>query len=463
MQQEITKNQTIEKYLNKTEFNGIKIGSLIAQSFALNFINKGLHQNLIVNLLVLLKYIITLWNNKKTEQYHADFLFTKLDNRFHFNELMDPLISHYRNNSIVLYDNNSFDHNKFNIHDINDKTILFTQTISNTKKDSLKILRVIFSVSYLLLRNKKKLKLTYHEVLYYINNLLIQLRRTSFWNHYFTIAEYKPLCVVTEFDRFLTATPLILAARKHNIQTITLIHGVLEDYSFTPFLADYIFCWGEGQKSQLISKGVDPKRIFITGNPMFKDHRSNKYSEESTKNLCLCLAISPGFDNSSLIEPFASALNSVENVHGILKLHPSLKKEDFKWIEALSSKIEILTSKDILNSDMFQKIDLLIIHDSGIANEALDAGVPVTVLMSNSSQQLNNFQIELIKLAGCRLVTNEQDLANNFIELASNPIQFRLNAEKMGEKYLKMLYDTAGKDSVKAMISQIDKISEQRY
>lgn len=461
MQHEIKKNKAIEKYLNKVKFNDIKIGSLIAQYYALNLISRQHARPIIVNLLILTKYILTLWNIQKAKQLNADFLFTKLDNRFHFNALMDPLISHYRNNSIILCDENSFDKNKFSIHDIRKNIILFNETNSNSSKDSVKILKAILFASYLLLKNKKRLHLTFQEVIYFITNLLVQLRRVSFWDHSFTEADQKLSCVVTEYDRFSEVAPLVLAARKHKIKTITLIHGVLEDYSFTPFLAEYIFCWGEGQKSWLISKGIDPKRIFITGNPMFADKKLEINSDNhKNKELCICLAISPGFDNHTLIEPFVSALNLIKNARGILKLHPSLKKDYFKWVEATSSKIEVLASSDITNSDIFQNIDLLIINDSGIANEALAAGVPVTVLIPKDNEQINTFQTELIQLAGCKLATNESELVTIFSEIAAHPILFKSNALKMGEKYLKLLYNTTGKDSVNEMISQIDKISQ---
>jgi len=459
--QEIIHYKVLERYLNKVKLNGIRIGSLIAQYYALNYISKEHSKSIFTNMLVFLKYCFTLLNNKETKPHKADFIFTKLNNRFHFNALLDPLINHYNNKSVILCDENSFGKNEFEIQNIKKKSITFTQTNSNSNKDARKILIAVFTVTNLLFRNRKRLHLTFHEIIYFVNNLLIQLRRTSFWDHYFTAAQTNPLAVVTEFDRCAESTPLILAAKKHKIQTVTLIHGVLEDYSFTPFLADHIFCWGKSQKSQLISIGIDPKRIFITGNPMFADKKQENNLENHIHNdLCICLAISPGFDNRSLIEPFASALNLAENVRGILKLHPSLKKDDFKWVELISSKIEILTSQEIQNSDLFIELDLIIINDSGVANEALAAGVPVTVMIPNTNPQLNTFQNELIQIAGCQLVTCELALVRLFSDIAANPIQFKSNATKKSEKYLKMLYDTTGKDSVNAMISQIDKISQ---
>jgi len=458
--QEIIHYKVLERYLNKVKLNGIGIGSLIAQYYALNYISKEHSKSIFTNMLVFLKYCFTLLNNKETKPHKADFIFTKLNNRFHFNALMDPLINHYNNKSVILCDENSFGKNEFEIQNIQKNTITFTQTNSNSNKDARKILIAIFTVTNLLFKNRKRLHLTFHEIIYFVNNLLIQLRRTSFWDHYFNATQTNPFAVVTEFDRCAESTPLILAAKKHKIQTVTLIHGVLEDYSFTPFLSDNIFCWGADQKKQLIAIGIDPKRISITGNPMFNyAFRDNSSIDYNLKSLNICLAISPGFDNRLIIEPFLSSLNRNENAKGIIKLHPSLMKEDFQWVKAISSKIDIMSSKDIKNSDLFKKIDLLIINDSGIANESLVVGVPVAVFIPESIPQLNQFQNKLVTIAKCRLLNMEDDLNALLNEIWINPLEFRKNSAINCSNYLKDLYESAGNESVLSMISEIDRIS----
>ncbi len=189
MQRKDIKHLLIERYLNKVKFNGIRIGSLIAYYYALNFMNKQHARPVFTNLLVLLKYVLTLWNNKKAEPFRADFIFTKITNRFHFNALMDPLIVHYYNKSVIVCDDGSFDKNKFDIQDIQKRAIGFEQTNSNHSKDAGKILRTVFTAFYLLIKNRKRLRLSFPEVVYFGNNLFFQLRRTSFWDHYFNVAE----------------------------------------------------------------------------------------------------------------------------------------------------------------------------------------------------------------------------------------------------------------------------------
>ena len=57
------------------------------------------------------------------------------------------------------------------------------------------------------------------------------------------------------------------------------------------------------------------------------------------------------------------------------------------------------------------------------------------------------------------MATNEMELSNVFREITDDPIRFKFDALEKGKRYLKLLYDTTGNDSINAMISQIDKIS----
>ena len=462
MQQENKKHKLLERYLNRVKFNDISVGGLIAQYYALNYMSDRYARPIFINFLIFIKYSLTLWNRNKIKPYETDFIFTKQNDRFHFNALIGPLIVHYSNNSTLVSNKDYFDNDQLDIQEIQKRAISFKQTYSNYSKDASKILSTVFSVFYLMLKNRKRLKLSFAEVVYFGGSLLVQIRKASFWDHYFFIMENKPLCLVTEHDRSNKSAPLVLAAKKHKIQTITLIHGVLEDYSFTPFLADYIFCWGESQKSQLIAKCVDPQRIFITGNPIF-DHKLQKIScnKIPNKDINICLGISPGFNNRLLIDPLVIALEYFNNVRGILKLHPSFSKEEFKWVETVSSKIKVLTTQDISNRELFENIDLMIINDSGIANEALAAEVPVAVFVPNEIPLLNNFQKELIFQAGCRLVEDEVGLRNIFKDILDNQLSFRNNSVQKSKGYLKYLYNSTGEESVKTMIFEIDLLSKK--
>jgi hypothetical protein len=460
--QDIIKYKRLERFLNKIEFKKIKVGSLLAQALELNYYNET-KLSYIKYLLVFLKYSLTLPFSKTLKHKESAFLFTKLDNRFHFNELMDSLILHYLSKSTIICNNQSFDPKLSEVYPVYSRAISPGKTLLNSRRDSWGIFITTVMVLLALIKYKKRLLISSNEIFCYVNNALFQLRKSSYWNDYFKKCVIKPKCIITEFARNSTASPMVLNAKKYDIFTITLTHGVVLEYGIVPILADHIFCWGQAQKRQLINLGISPDRISVTGNPMIKN-----FNKSPGKNLLsmditiVCLAISPEADqiNKSLIENFILAIQQLENVNGIIKLHPSLEKVKYKWVNLLSSKITIYESTEIANQELFKVIDLLIVHFSGIVNEAFAAGTPVVILEPSGSSNLDFFQKELNQNAGCAVAVNSTDLVEIFTEYKANPELFRMRSIQKREHYLMDMFEMTGEESVRAMISEIDKLSE---
>ncbi len=454
MDNNIIKYRKLEKYLNTLEFRKIRIGSLLAQTFELNYYNPC--NKSMKNLIRIFKYIFYLFFPKDSNPIESNYIFTKLISRFHFNELMDPLIIHYLEHSTILCNENSFDAVLLKKYPIDQRVIRFSQTINNTRNDIPEILSIFLKSSRLLLKNKDRLKLSKEELIFFLAQLLIQLRSVSFWHNYFSKSITKPKCIITEFDRNSVSSALVLSARNYNITTITLTHGVICDYGFTPLLADFIFCWGKFQQNQLIDQGVSSKRILITGNPMIKLFKQNN---TSTSELIVCFAISPEILNRSMIGIFISAIEKFQQITGMIKLHPTLHKKDYSWINELSPKVILKDYTEISNSELFMKIDLLLIHQSGIANEALASGIPVVVIEPGGVDSVSELQEELINSAGCRVAYNGEGLASVFSDFVADPELFKIRVKTKSRRYLESLFETTGEESIQAMIAGINRLT----
>jgi hypothetical protein len=449
---EVLKFRKLERYLNKLEFNQIKIGSLLSQAFEIAYYNNV--KESLKNYFRIIKFLLSLYFIEDVKPLNSKYIFTKLINRNHFNELMDPLIIHYLNQSTIICNENSFDHVLKNIIPKDQLMIHFQQTHHNRRKDITKIISVFFLISRLLTKNRKRLHVSRNEILFFLSQLIIQLKSVSYWDYYFSKCDQKPSGVITEFDRNHISSALISCARKHKIKTVTLTHGVICDYGFTPVLADYIFCWGNFQRKQLIEQGISSERIFITGNPLIKNFQKSKINSDGEYKIGF--AISPESGNSKMIVSFISIIEKYKVIEGIIKLHPSLRKSDFQWIANLTSKVTVISSDEITNTIFFDKIDLLIIHQSGIANEALSSGIPVVIYAPEGFYSA--FQYELINAAKCKAATNEKELTmiiNNFL---SNPNGFKTQSLELTSIYLKNLFETIDEKSVQSMIDGINKL-----
>lgn len=461
MEQSISKHKKIELLLNKIKFKGIKVGSLLAEVFIINSYHPY-DIKFFKMILILIKYTLTMFLSKNLSIINSTFIFTKLSNKFHYNMLMDNLLLHYSERSVIIYDENTFDL-KFNyFHSTYIRSMHASNTLNNSRADILKILTFSIKVMWILIKYRTRLEVTKNEIVFFVVKLLIQLRRVSFWDHYFITSLSKPKCIVTEHDRSTLSSSLILTAKKYHVFTITLTHGVITAFCNTPVLADQVFCWGKSQKDLLISFGIEAHRISKTGNPMFKVVKQKNYSELSRSNsFIFCLAIGPESEmlNKLIIDKFVLSIEKFDQVKGIIKLHPSLNKESYIWVNDLSTKLTILDSVEIVNSELFEKIDILLVHSSGIANEALVAGIPVVIILPTNSSMLNEVQFELTQQAGCQLAKDENELIDIFEKIISDPIKYKIDAKKRCKEYLKNLLETTGEESVKAMIAEIDRLT----
>jgi len=466
--QDIKKHKLIEAYLNQVMFKGIRSGKLLAGHLESNSLHKY-ELSFVCNLKHLIKLaenIFGMFKIREVKSLNSEYILTKLNNNFHFNALMNPIVFHYLKNSAVICDESSFDSEIKITHPILNHSIKVIQTFSNSRKDIGKILKTSFIIFWILFKRRKRLKLSNCEIIIFVNGLILQLRSVSFWHVYFENSVIMPKCIITELDRTTLPSPLILTARKFNVFSITLTHGVISEYGFTPLFADHIFCWGKFQMSQLISLGIEPNRISITGNPMFKDFcpKIGIGNRSTTGKIKVCLAISPegAKINHLLLDIFIAALEQSTQINGIVKLHPNLKRKSVEWILSVSPNIKIFESSDITNCELFNSIDFLIIRYSGIANEALAAGVPTSILNPKIISGLNILQVELIRNAGCDLATNTKELIEIFKKMSSAPDLYKKNSMAKCSNYLMNLYEFKGEDSVSAMISEIDRLTNDK-
>ena len=195
--------------------------------------------------------------------------------------------------------------------------------------------------------------------------------------------------VIVDFDRTFPIAPLILAAKARNIKTITLVHGSLSSYGYTPILADEIWCWGRFQKEQLLDLNVCNSAIKIVGNPaIFKINKSYDFKNDNAtkyfKNQNLfTLGIVLTRKNSEYLKFILEVRDKLNDspINFLIKKHPFI---DIK--EELSIEKEIALNLKIFNNDLndnycfYHNCDLLITSGSSMTFEAIINDTPVCLI-----------------------------------------------------------------------------------
>lgn len=243
------------------------------------------------------------------------------------------------------------------------KTMLKSKYIFNVIKDlnSKRKWRLFMQLSIMITR-------------YYVSELFIKV--------------VKPKVVIVDYDRGVFA-PLVMAARKTSVKTITLQHGAINPpYGYTPLLADEIWVWGKGWGSILQDLTVNKYRIRITGTPII-----DKLMPYEGDNRLRRIGVGPNpvsdDENERVWMPIIEKLLK-KGFEVIVKLHPAQKKDSYigKMFTDLCSTFE---AKEITNEKFFHSIDLLFVSTSGLGYESVCAGVPVMVVPSSVNSTANDW------------------------------------------------------------------------
>ena len=220
--------------------------------------------------------------------------------------------------------------------------------------------------------------------MFLMDNLKLDLRLQIFsyscWLKFLNVL--MPPFVIVESDRNNLSSPVVMASKKLNIPSFSLMHGnVHNDFGYVPILADQLLVWGKFQKDLLIKAGANNDQIKVVGAPQFSDDILIK-KEDVLKKLCIgkhkkiIVLITSNYSEIStrikLVEIFARALKvlSKDNWHGIIKMHPRDELEIYRTYSN-TKYLSFLSSEQISKEASFAIADYFCFFSSAMAFETL--------------------------------------------------------------------------------------------
>ena len=455
MNDKYLKNIRLERYINQIKFLGIPMGGTLSDQFQLGDIH-GIQsmRNTAKDLLVeLLRVLLSIFR-RKSLILNTKVIATWIANKHHYNNMMIPLVEHFNQDLTVIYNPEIKNVNEL----YNANFITIKETFITPLKYIPSLTIFISAILIAFITRRKRLSLNNRELFYYSLRLFHQGRIIAFYDHQFKNQKYQVRLVVTEYDRNSIASPLVLTAKKHGIKTVTLVHGVIEATGFTPLLADYIFCFGEIQKNQLLEQHVPTRKIRVTGTsiiPTFKELERKRKRKDPV--LRVCLGISPINQEhlNNMINTVVTIVSDTKSVELIIKLHPSQKKENFIHLEKQHKNIKVLSSKEIDNMDLFVKIDLLIINFSGLGVEAMYQKVPV-ILMKTHKEETGMVAL-IVKWSSLPVFETRGELNSILSEIMTDRSYLTDLSEK-GKNFSGKYYHATGVKASQNIIQELNKV-----
>lgn len=386
----------LEDELNTFRFAGMPIGGLLAANF--NALHNGTYKPAWSPKMILLsKIFLNTLRYLKLPATKAGILYYKSGSNNHHNKLFSVVESHFDRASYFVY--NASGSRRIGIAPGRG---WFMAAAFFMLKHRGGILRLFGESGF----NNELSKSLYAD-------LWIQLNRLMTWEKFFKESPSIHL-LVGDYDRGNESAAVYLVAKKLGLKNIVLQHGVINPpYGYFPLIADKVFVWGEIQQQQYMKMHTDEKRIVVTGTPIvermeiLKEKRADLEKEygltPGKKNVVLGINPIKFEYNEELIRVFAETLHQLnkEDYDFYIKLHPSQKEEQYNFIQQIPGLS--FWKKEIHHRDFFVVCDVLITHNSGIANEAIFYEVPVGILdvlsiSAGNGKELNTYlSIPLLK------------------------------------------------------------------
>jgi len=419
--------KNIEEELNTIKYRDIGIGSLLALEFF--FLYKGTYKKKrFRDYMVFIKIVLRAFFIKIPTYPNKTILYYKSGDKNHHNQIFKTF-SELKKDIIVTGSS---------------KDAIISSTVFR-----INVKLLLFYLKWILLNYKKFKKvlsrngiLVSQKSLFF--DLIIQILRVNFWDSFFYNNEIKIL--IGDYDRLNISSPIYLTANKHLITTVVIQHGVINPpYGYTPLLANYVFVWGEMQKKQYRTLGVAEERIKVTGSPIISEVKKRK-KEKFNVNKNIVLAVNPILEQyvKKQIQDF-SELSSVSEYKLFIKIHPSQSINKInRFVQ--NNRVKILP-KDIKFNKFVDICDVLITHNSGLANECILNDIPVIIL--DNLPILAGNGAELNSLCNVPLVNDVQGLIKvleilNTVVIKKQDLYFKTGAnakQEIAKEFFK-LYNT---------------------
>ena len=277
------------------------------------------------------------------------------------------------------------------------------------------------------------------------------------------LEDVQPTAVLADSEHNHPWACLILAARQMKIPTLQMIHcAIYTSYIFYPLLSDVALCWGEQQREQMISFGVEPERLQITGcQRLTRKIAADGSTVRARLGLpqdvsVVMLATNPiaRLQWRKQVFAFGDAFSGCDDLVAVARLHPSERRSMYSEEIAQYRNVRFFESSEWTVEESFSVCDVVVSHNSGLGNDALVMGRPVVVL-DVLGEPMSNGQV-LADKAGCPVVKTSDDLRQTVTRMLRDP-DYRQSLHEQAEKYVSWFCSAYGQEAARNVANELSR------
>lgn len=164
------------------------------------------------------------------------------------------------------------------------------------------------------------------------------------------------------------------------IRTYSFQHGmyylfvepiVLDVINYENFTSDYMLCWGEYTKRELVKFGIDEKHLIVFGNPKYSKYTPYIKHRTKFKTALIALARVQFNDENQVLLDLVSKIKDVDFE---IKLHPSLDSTYYKELVQNKINLSVIKEELVLTECLKKDYDFVITYNTTVYYEACSYG-----------------------------------------------------------------------------------------
>ncbi|MBI5144910.1 MAG: CDP-glycerol glycerophosphotransferase family protein [Candidatus Omnitrophica bacterium] len=243
--------------------------------------------------------------------------------------------------------------------------------------------------------------------------------------------------IVLRHDLWELQKTCVLLAKRLQVPTIVIQHGIFGEKGEEIVFADKIAVWGRLCSQIYEALGTDPAKCFVTGNPRL-DAFYNQEPKFSRQEVCRMLGLGQdkktlllasglfrsflssymtGDENNVIIYELIRIMKELPQYQLIIKLHPYenalFSEEVVKYLKV--KNVSVVKNFDLLS--LINSCDLFVTKRSSLGLKAMVLDKPVIVVNFEKRKEINPYVRSGVALE----IDNPQDMLKTIVEALENP------------------------------------------
>jgi glycosyltransferase involved in cell wall biosynthesis len=272
----------------------------------------------------------------------------------------------------------------------------------------------------------------------------------------------RPSAVVLACDQEPFDGSIGQVAEQMGIPSFTFVHGAFGVHAvsgYTPVNADYILTWGDYQKDLLLQRGVEERRILVTGcqrlEPFVRAGGDTKPGFAKKADILVGFTTLAPENWRVWSESLIELHRLLPEYRLICRLHPSSRvgRAQFRELTEHGDGLVVMESRERELRECISDSEAVIVQSGSLALDAVFMGKPLFVYDSYDSGE-RDIGCDMVEQGAAVYATTPKEMADRIREYLGNG-QTREDLISRGREFVRKYVSCVGEEAARRTVQAI--------